>query len=105
MAPAVDEKTITIRWQEMGSDMTYLFQMARDPLFKEVLLEKTTDVSDIRFDRPKKGGTYYVRVRAVDPDGYEGLFTPAQAFEIKTFPYAEVGAIVTWLIGALIIIL
>jgi hypothetical protein len=105
MAPAVDEKTIALRWQEMGSDMTYLFQMAKDPLFKEVLLEKTTDVSDIRFDRPKKGGTYYVRVRAVDPDGYEGRFTPAQAFEIKTFPYAEAGAIVTWVIGALIIIL
>ncbi|EIM62943.1 FecR domain-containing protein [Desulfobacter postgatei] len=105
MAPAVDKKTITIRWQEMGPDMTYLFQMAKDPLFKEVLLEKTTNVSDVRFDRPKKGGTYYVRVRAVDPDGYEGRFTPAQAFEIKTFPYADVGAIVTWVIGALIIIL
>ncbi|WP_287127099.1 FecR domain-containing protein [Desulfobacter sp.] len=104
-APVVDKKSIALRWQDMGPDMTYLFQMAKDPLFKEVLLEKTTDVADIHFDKPKKGGTYYVRVRAVDPAGYEGQFTPAQAFEIKTFPYAEAGAIVTWIIGALIIIL
>lgn len=104
-APDVEEKTITLRWQDMGPDMTYLFQMAKDPLFKEMLLEQTTDVSDICFDRPKKRGTYYVRVRAVDPDGYEGRFTPAQAFEIKKFSHAEVGAIVTWVIGALIIIL
>ncbi|WP_020589133.1 FecR domain-containing protein [Desulfobacter curvatus] len=104
-APAVDEKTISLKWQDMGPDMTYLFQMAKDPLFKEVLLERTTDVSDICFDRPKKGGTYYVRVRAVDPDGYEGRFTPAQAFEIKAFPYVEAGVIATWVIGALIIIL
>lgn len=104
-APTVDEKTISLRWQNMGPDMTYLFQMAKDPLFEEVLFEKTTRVSDICFDRPKKRGTYYVRVRAVDPDGYEGRFTPAQAFEIKTMSYTEIGAVVTWVIGALIIIL
>ncbi len=104
-APMMDEDTISLGWQGMGPNMTYLFQMAADPLFKDILLEKTTDVSEIRFDSPKKGGTYYVRVKAIDQDGYEGQFTPTQNFEIKGFPYTDVGVMATWLIGTLILIL
>lgn len=51
------------------------------------------------------GGTYYVRIKAIDPEGYEGEFSPAQTFEIEKFPYIKAGAIATWLLGALLIIL
>ncbi|WDP93385.1 MAG: FecR domain-containing protein [Desulfobacter sp.] len=104
-APAVDEDAISLRWQDMGSEMTYDFQMAKDPEFKEILFEQKTTAPAVSFDRPGEGGIYYVRIRAVDPDGYEGEFTPAQTFEIKEFPYLEAGAIMTWIVGALIIIL
>lgn len=103
-APAVDENTISLRWQNLGAEMIYEFQMAKDPDFKNILIEKNTESADITFNRPKEGGIYYVRVRAVDPDGYKGMFTPAQTFEIKTFPYLEIGTVLTWIVGALIII-
>ena len=102
--PEVGENSITLRWQEMGPDMTYDFQMAADPDFNEILFEKNTESAGITFDRPEARGIYYVRIRAVDPDGYEGMFTQAQTFEIKKFPYVEAGVIMTWIAGALMII-
>ncbi len=103
--PIVDKQTLFLQCEDMGPGMTYLFQIARDPLFTEDLLEKTADVSQVCFDTPQKGGDYYFRVKTVDSDGYEGRFTPSRTFEIRTFSPADLGAMAIWMIGALIIIL
>ena len=101
----MDEASISLRWQDLGPGMTYQFQMATDPLFKKILIDKNTDQAHITFDKPEVGGIYHVRLKALDPDGYEGEFSPAQTFEIEKFPYLKAGAFGTWLLGVLLIIL
>jgi hypothetical protein len=59
----------------------FLLQIATDAGFKSVYLSKETDEADIRIPRPDVG-TYYVRVKATDPDGYVGAFSAAQKFTI-----------------------
>lgn len=61
----------------------FLLQIGRDPDFKSLLLSKETDHAEIHMPRPGVG-TYYVRVKATDPDGYVGAFSAAQKFTIQS---------------------
>lgn len=103
--PGMDESSIHLRWQDLGPDMSYHFQMAEDPQFKKILLDKQTEQADIRFDKPEDSGIYYVRISALDPDGYEGEFTAPQSFEIENSFYGKVGAVFTLALGVLILVL
>ena len=58
-------------------------QIGRDPAFKSLLLSKNTEQAEIRMPRPDVG-TYYVRVKATDPDGYVGAYSAAQKFTIQS---------------------
>ncbi len=102
--PGMDESSIRLRWQDLGPGMTYHFQMAKDPAFKKILLDKNTEQADIRIDKPEDSGTYYVRVSALDPDGYEGEFTAPQSFKIKNSFYEEAGIVLTWVLGVLLVV-
>ena len=103
--PTMNEDSISLRWQDLGPGMGYQFQMAKDTLFTKILIDKNTKQASITFDKPEDGGIYHVRIKAIDSEGYEGEFSPAQTFEIEKFPYIEAGVIATWLLGALLIIL
>lgn len=103
--PGMDESSIRLRWQDLGPGMTYHFQMAKDPAFEKILLDKNTEQANIRFNKPEDSGTYYVRVSALDPDGYEGEFTAPQSFKIENSFYEKAGVIFTSVLAVLIILL
>jgi hypothetical protein len=102
-APQMDESTVNIRWQDVGPDISYRFQMAADPLFKDIIKDSITEKPFIAFETPKKSGTYHIRISAIDSQGYEGKFTPAQTFQIKGSRFWEISAVIS--VIALIIIL
>jgi hypothetical protein len=81
--PEVDQQEILIRWRDLGKGIRYEFQMARDAGFKEILFAKELEKSEITLLKPKGIGTYYVRTRGIDPNGYPGDFSLPQSFEIK----------------------
>lgn len=82
--PAIDEKTLTLRWPaEPGQ--RFLFQMARDGGFEKIHLERRLDQPSITLPRPE-AGTYFVRVQATDPDGFVGPFTTTQRIEVPQPP-------------------
>jgi len=81
--PALDDKTIQIRWKSQGDKMTYRCQVARDANFTEILTEQKVTEPRVTFDRPDRPGVYHVRTSTIDPDGYEGGFSDPQTFEIK----------------------
>jgi hypothetical protein len=90
--PKVDEKEIFLKWRNLGKGITYHFQLAGDADFKEMLLDKKIDKSEIAFEKPEKSGEYYVRTSSIDTKGREGDFSSAQSFEVKRkFPYGIVG--------------
>lgn len=69
-APAVagsDERTVTLRWQQMRGHSMRL-QLARDNDFTYLLGSRITMTGEARLPRPAFG-TYYARVEVLDPAG------------------------------------
>jgi hypothetical protein len=78
--PQLDGNRIKFSWSgEPGQ--TFVFQVSRDPKFGTLLYEEK--LSAPALDKPKpRSGTYYMRYRAIDSDGFEGPFTAPQRFTI-----------------------
>lgn len=82
--PALGKDDITIRWRSLGDGFTYHFQMSKDPLFNQILLDKYLETPFIVLKKPEEPGIYYVRASAIDEKKHEGDFSPPQSFEIKS---------------------
>lgn len=61
----------------------FLVQIARDTDFKSLLVEQNTEKPEISIARPDVG-TYFVRVKATDTDGYVGAFSATQKFAVQS---------------------
>jgi len=78
---------------ESGDDMQYAwsgedgqrfdYQFAADIHFHEVLMEGTTEVPSVTLQRPPPD-TYWMRVRAIDPDGFVGPWGAPQKIIIAS---------------------
>jgi hypothetical protein len=60
---------------------TYLFEVARDTAFTQKLESRILNAPTVAIARPPQG-TYYVRLRATDADGFVGPFTAPQRFVV-----------------------
>ncbi len=99
--PTLGKNEITIRWHDLGSGYSYHFQMANDPGFNEIIVDKNIKTPFIVLQKPDKPGIFYVRTSSVGANDYEGSFSQPQSFEVKRkFPIGIVG-----IIGAVGIIL
>lgn len=82
--PKIDDKTLSFAWSgEPGQ--TFLFQVARDADFTDLVVERQLDEPTVNIDRSEPA-TYYMRVRATDADGFVGPFTTPQTFEVPYPP-------------------
>jgi hypothetical protein len=91
--PKLENGKIQIRWQNLGSGVSYRIQVSRDQSFKEVIVDQRVDTSFVNLDKPIEPGVYYVRTSAIDSTGYEGGFSLPQRFEIEgRFPFEVLGA-------------
>ncbi|MBW1800261.1 MAG: FecR domain-containing protein, partial [Deltaproteobacteria bacterium] len=91
-APKMENDNIHIRWRDLGKNVTYHFQMARDAAFNQIIIDEKLEKSKITIKKPEKAGQYYVRTSAIDSEGYEGDFSLPQIFEIKNFPMPHWGS-------------
>ncbi|MDB5807711.1 MAG: LysM peptidoglycan-binding protein [Betaproteobacteria bacterium] len=78
--PQLDGNRIKFSWGgEPGQ--TFVFQVSRDPKFGKLEFEDKLTAPVL--DKPKpRPGSYYMRYRAIDADGFEGPFTAPQRFTI-----------------------
>jgi hypothetical protein len=60
---------------------TFLFQVARDARFTDLVEARQLKEPNTLIPRPAQG-TYYLRLRATDPDGFVGPFTAPQRFSV-----------------------
>ncbi len=81
--PSIDKKTISIRWQDLGKDFQYHFQMSENADFTNIVSDVRTSTPQITIKKPKKPGIYYVRTSSIDSTGYEGKFSEPQSFKIE----------------------
>ncbi len=82
--PDLDETQLRFSWPAEPAQR-FLFQLAHDPQFSRLLAERELAEPRVTLDRPDPG-SYYMRVRATDPDGYVGPFTSPQRFEVPAPP-------------------
>ncbi len=59
----------------------FLVQIASDPEFRKLLLNKDVTEAKVKMPRPESG-VYYIRVRATDADRFIGAFSTPQKFEV-----------------------
>ncbi|SFC55485.1 FecR domain-containing protein [Collimonas sp. OK412] len=75
IADAVDGD-LSFRWSaEPGQ--TFVVEIGRDAGYSALLLTQTTATPEIVVPRPDSG-TYFIRIKAIDADGYIGPFSPSQ---------------------------
>lgn len=83
--PAMDEKSIAFRWRAGDEGSQYQLQLAKESSFTKPTLDKTLTENQVRIDRPAPG-TYFMRVKTIDVDGFAGPFGAAQRVEVPEPP-------------------
>ena len=80
--PEVGDRSIRLAWEGQPGQ-TFEVQFARAADFAQVLLERRTSVPALEIELPG-GGRYFVRVRALDPDGFVGPYSSPQQFQLPS---------------------
>ncbi len=74
--PSFDADTMYFAWQgEPGQRFEY--QLADDKAFDKRIAEGAVDSPEVKLDKPGPGA-YYLRIRAIDADGFVGAYSSPQ---------------------------
>lgn len=99
--PKHSGKNMDFSWQEGLPGQRYQVQMARDPELANPILDKTLAEPSLEIPKPAHG-TWYLRVRTIDTDGYAGPWSPVQKMKLPCIAcriaVAGGGAAVLWLL-------
>ena len=82
---AVSADSIVLRWQSEWQTPQYDVQLAGAPAFDQLVVDRRINSSELAIPRPR-AGLYYMRVRAVDAEGYPGPFSSILPVEIRERP-------------------
>lgn len=87
LAPAQpDANGLLLRWQSPGADRKVRFQIATDAAFAAIVQDETTDAVQTLLKDPSPG-TYFLRARTIEADGFEGPFGAVQQVEVPASPW------------------
>ena len=75
-----DDGTLVASWRAGTPGLSYQVQMADDPGFNEIILDKTISEPKLSFE-PVSGQVRYLRVRGIEPDGYQGPWGAVQKID------------------------
>ena len=70
MSGGGDEENIMLHWQDSSKEQQFKIQLATDPEFKNILLEKQLENPEFTAERPTQ--KVYLRIKVVESDGFEG---------------------------------
>ena len=80
--PVIGASSLQFRWVgEPGQK--FEFQLANESKFVKPILTRTLNKPEFEVPRPAPG-TYFMRIRATDPDGFVGPYSAAQTFTIMS---------------------
>lgn len=80
-ALAFTDRELVLRWRAGLPGQRYQVQLAETDAFDAPLVDTVTDAAQLVLPRPL-GGTYFVRIRTIDTDGFEGFFDPPQKISV-----------------------
>ena len=76
---------MTLRWRKGLPGQRFHVQLAATPDFETRLIDARTGDPQVTVPRPQ-GGAYFIRVKTIDVDGFEGPFEPPQQLSIPEKP-------------------
>lgn len=79
--PAVGDEELVLRWRAGLPGQRFEVQLSASQDFREPLVDLRTDAAQVVVPRPE-AGTYYMRVRTIDVDGFEGFFETPQRITV-----------------------
>ncbi|MCB1936681.1 MAG: FecR domain-containing protein [Nitrosomonas sp.] len=83
----IDKDDLTFAWRAAAEGQRFHFQFARDEAFTDIIHDEITTASRMTIDNPG-GGTFYLRTKTIESDGFQGPWGPAQIIEIPhDMPY------------------
>jgi len=83
--PEIREEEVTLRWRAGLPRQSFHVQLAASAEFQPLLVDARTSDPHITIARPESG-TYFVRVKIIDVDGFEGPFEAPQRIDIPAQP-------------------
>ena len=84
-APEIGDEQLTLRWRKGLPGQRFHVQLAATPDFETRLIDARTGDPQVTVPRPQ-GGAYFIRVKTIDVDGFEGPFEPPQQLSIPEKP-------------------
>ena len=79
--PQVRDGTLTLRWRADQPGETFEAQLARDPMFADIVARYAGPDPQMTLPDPA-AGVFYLRVRTIDATGYVGPYGPAHAIDV-----------------------
>jgi len=70
-------------WDPLQEGITCQLQLAADPGFATTILDRTQPEPQLHLGSALAPGTYYVRVRGVDPQGHAGSYSEVASFSVE----------------------
>jgi hypothetical protein len=91
-SPVVERTELTpaqiqLHWIGDRPDRRYRVRLAREPEFDQPVADTSTDRPALELPRPA-AGRYFLRIQAVEPDGYEGPYEPSTIVDVPGLPTA-----------------
>jgi len=77
----LDENQITFAWRAAAEGQSFYFQFARDKAFTSMIHYLPAATSQITIAKPDSG-TYYLRIKTIESDGFQGPWGPHQIIEV-----------------------
>jgi hypothetical protein len=76
-----DGKTLALAWGGRPED-TQHGELARDPQFRQIVVQADLSSPEWTLPTPSPGGTYYFRYRSIEADGYVGPYSATLVIEV-----------------------
>lgn len=70
-------------WSETQGNSTYRIQIARDSDFSNIITNQKIEATKYQQEQPLTSGTFHWRVAAIDNNGEQGPYNPAQRFTYR----------------------
>lgn len=102
LAEKEEDGRLVLEWRGGPPGTRYEVQLARDPAFTDLVLDTTVDAPRVSLPRPFPQD-YWLRVRAIETDGFVGAFTPPQKITVApTTLWPAAAAVLLALLAALL---
>lgn len=79
-ASKADSERMTFAWPG-AADFRYVFQLARDPAFEIILVDRVLNEPALDMKKPL-GGRYFLRIATIDETGYQSPFGPVAHVDV-----------------------